>query len=482
MGVPDPIDMPAEAFQSSCIHCGGASKSIHYTCHCLGENWQSEYRTFEVNPGLPRSQWQQRIRKTFEAYRFDHPRGILQYEGLPYSYFSDGVLKVGLTPLYQLKNISYKLNTEVYIKSEGHNPSGCFKDRETLMCLLHTRHNGLDKSVIYSSGNAAASASIFAQKNDMHLMTFVSGDTYTEKINFITAHGSDVVVIGDESTNFETGYRLFAKINGTGFYGHCGYDNWSVGNPYRVQGDKTTAVEIMKQLEGQNGKPTVPDYVVVPSANGSCLAGLWKGFKELYDAGIIPSLPKMVSAGIKNASPVAKAVAENQLERPSVCDLSLVDEEDAKIGSIILAEEGYDSMEAARAVIESGGQAIVVTKRDIEETLQLLLEEEADLAQDQNIMPEPASLISLAAIYHLKKEVLLQPWNRVVSIITGNGLKSQKKIKELMPDADEAWEMVEGIMERKKENQYPEAQKAGRVLRVEPSIEAVSHAFNELKK
>ncbi len=482
MGIPSLDKMPAETFSRYCLYCGSTRENIHYTCNCSSETWRNEYRTLDIKCGDEGEPWQHLVRKAFRTYSFDHPQGIMQYSGLPYSNAARGVLAVGLTPLFELKNISYRLNTEVHIKSEGHNPSGCFKDRETMLCLLNTKHNGLSRATIYSSGNAAASAAIFAQKNNLHLITVVSGDTYREKIDFIAAHGSDVIVIGDENTNFETGYRLFAKINATGFYGHCGYDNWSVGNPYRVQGDKSTAVEIIKQLGDKNGKPFVPDYVVVPSANGSCLVGLWKGFTELYQAGVIDSLPKMVSAGMKNASPIYKAVSENQLDEPSICDLSQVSAEDADIGSIILAEEGYDSIEAARAVVDSGGEAIEVTKSDIEETLQLLLEEEGALARDENIMPEPASLISIAAISHLKKEVLLQPWHRVVSVITGSGVKSREKIRELIPDDGNAAEIVEGILDRKKAMQYPESSGKGKVVHVEPQVEAISHVFNELKK
>jgi threonine synthase len=192
--------------------------------------------------------------------------------------------------------MSDDLGCQVYLKDEGTNPSGCFKDRETTMCLLNSIRRNLRNAVIYSSGNAAASAAIFAQKIDFHLVTFVAGDTYPEKIDFIRHHGSDVVVIGDSNTNFETGFRLFARLNADGVFSEKLYDNWSVRNPYRVQGDKTTALELVRQLAAQQ-IPYVPDYVIVPTANGSCLAGIWKGFTELKALGIIEQLPKLARIG-----------------------------------------------------------------------------------------------------------------------------------------------------------------------------------------
>ncbi|MDZ7846921.1 MAG: pyridoxal-phosphate dependent enzyme [Owenweeksia sp.] len=209
---------------------------------------------------------------------------------------------VGLTPLFALPGLSEHFGHNIYIKSEGHNPSGCFKDRETALCMLNARRLGYKRAVIFSSGNAAASAAIAIQHTDFHLITLVSGDTYEDKIDYIRDHGSDVIVIGDDRINFETGYRLFAKLNAAGEFEQEQYDNWSVINPYRVQGDKTTAIEIHRQLLELAQSP-VPDYVIVPTANGSCLAGVWEGFKEMCRLGVIERLPRMVSAGYPQCQP-----------------------------------------------------------------------------------------------------------------------------------------------------------------------------------
>lgn len=464
------------------MFCGKDQESISYVCKDSTEEWQNEYRSFDLQLRID-EHIRQNILKSFLQYDFNSPDSILQYEALPHrAKHRKDDLKVGLTPLFKLSQLGKSLSVNLYMKSEGHNPSGCFKDRETLMCLLNTRRHGLSRAVIYSSGNAAASAAIFAQKNNFHIITFVSGDTYAEKIDFIRAHGSDVIVIGDENTCFEEGYRLFAKLNAMDLFAHCGYDNWSVVNPYRVEGDKTTAVEIVKQLSPDVVPAKVPDYVVVPTANGTCMAGIWKGFKELKALGIIDRLPQMISAGIINANPVQKAVEENQLERPSTCDLSKLDPEDANIGSIILAEEGYDTIEAANAVVESGGLAVAVGKADIENYYQLFLEKEAALAEDKNVLPEPASIISIAAIEKLKQQRKLKPEDLVVSVVTGSGVKARKKIMEMLPKDQGTVDMVDHILDRKKKGQYPDAPHPGSRKSVAPRVEDIAHAFNELKK
>ena len=479
MEPPPDQDRPLPLFTKKCMHCNTDQQSISYVCKDSEETWQDEYRSYDLKLNLTANS-RSSIIKSFENYEFDHQQGILQYRGLPHrNRHRPDDLQVGLTPLYHLAQLGSELGAEVYIKSEGHNPSGCFKDRETMMCLLNTRTHGLSRAVIYSSGNAAGSAAIFAQKNKIHLVTFVSGDTYIEKIDFIRAHGSEVIVIGDQHTSFEEGYRLFSKLNAMDLFAHCGYDNWSVVNPYRVEGDKTTAVEIVKQLsEGQEGL-VVPAFVVVPTANGTCLAGIWKGFKELQNLGIIAELPRMVSAGIKGANPVCKAVEDKHLETPSRCDLSLVEPADADIGSIIVAEEGYDTIEAAKAVIESGGLALEVTKSDIVHYYQLFLERETSLAKDENIMPEPASIISIAAIGKIAN---LQPHTKVVSVVTGSGLKARKKITEILPRDQETTELVDRILQRKRKLQYPDAPNPGSRINVAPQAEEITHAFNKLKK
>lgn len=224
----------------------------------------------------------------------------------------------------------------------------------------------------------------------MQLINFVPGDTYAEKITYIQKCGSDVVVLGKASTSFEEGFRLFVGLNEANVFEEAGFDNWAVRNPYRVQGDKTTAVEIARQLESQMHEP-IPDVVIVPSANGSNLAGIWEGFNELKHLGITDKLPRMVVAGIANANPICKAVRMQEQDVPVACDLSGLQEQDAKIGSIIVAEEGYDSVEAAKAVLESGGTAVEVGTHNIRKVMVRFLHRERRLALKHGVLPEPAS-------------------------------------------------------------------------------------------
>ncbi len=465
-------------YSSTCLYCGQPQNGLNYSCNCNAYEWTSEYRVIDleidINP--------QNISESYQTYSLNSPEGILQYGGLPFQHIHTEVTEIpGLTPLHELTNLSVYYGCSIFLKNEGDNPSGCFKDRETLLCLLNSEYNGLKKAVIYSSGNAAASAAHFVERTSRKLLTFVAGDTYPEKIDYIRKRGADVIVIGDNQTNFETGYRLFSDMNQQRIFTDYNYDNWSVRNPYRVQGDKTISLEIVKQLSEDSCQKAVPDYVIVPTANGSCLTGIWKGFKELKQAEVIARLPRMIPVGMKDANPVCKAVRLKQTDKPVRCNLSQIDPEDTEVGSTIVAEEGYDSIEAARAVIESGGFEVELHTADIKNALIDFMEHEATLALNDSILPEPASLTSLAAIKKMKDDIL-SPSDIIVPISTGDGAKSKNLIVSLLSDRPVLREKANRIVEEKQNiNSLPNTH-MGKKINVEANLESLTQSFKKLQR
>ncbi len=464
-----------------CLYCGAPNDSTNYTCDCHTEASAQAYRTLGLRFQLSGAEIQG-AQRAFQDYDFQDPRGMLQYPLIPNRQYAGEIgLQVGLTPLHLLKSFSKRSGVQVFIKDEGQNPSGCFKDRETLACLLNTRSKKLRRAVIYSSGNAAGSAALFARRQGMHLITFVPGDTYPEKIAYIQKCGSDVVVIGHAQTSFEEGFRQFVALNDTGAFESAGFDNWAVRNPFRVQGDKTTAVEIARQLLDQVHDP-IPDVVIVPSANGSNLAGIWLGFKELLHLGITQKLPRMVVAGITHANPICKAVRAKEREQPVACDLSDLQEADARIGSIIVAEEGYDSVEAAKAVLESGGSAVEVGTSSIRKVMVRFLQRERRLAIQNGVLPEPASYIAMVAVQQLRNRRQLKQGERAVAIITGHGIKAQGTTRRLLRGFPGLQRTAHQIIGRKRQ-QSPVlggSARAGRKKTVPADLGKLQQAFEQL--
>lgn len=463
-----------------CTFCGRQNHSLNYNCDCEKTDWSHTYRT--LHHKAKTEEIEDLAPDSFQEYSFFNPLGMLQHQTLPFDKtVTYDYPTVGLTPLHELNNLSQLFGAQVYLKDEGHNPTGCFKDRETVLCLQNSKRRKLKKATIFTSGNAGASAAYFAKRSGIDLIAFVPGDTYPEKIDYIQNRGADVVVIGDDNTNFEKGYELFADLNAEHVFARQGYDNWSVCNPFRIEGDKTIALEIIKQFSMGKKGTQVPEYVIVPTANGSCLTGIWKGFRELEKAGVILKLPRMISVGIKNANPVAKAVRRQTTDCPVSCDQSKPDSEDMKIGSVITAKQGYDSMAASEAVLESGGHAIELQKSDIKQTLVDFLELEESLAIEYNILPEPAALTSIAAIKQLDKKMKLSLSDSVVSVATGHGLKAKNMIYSLISDRPVLLQKTKHILDKKEKAEKNSVTANGKRINVEPNPEAVLQAFVQLQ-
>lgn len=469
-------------FYLRCLICNKPCSADNYTCNCGGKSWTREYRVLDVNYSLPENEKPGAV-SAVEQYDLNHPSGILQYYFTPHSGHIDQIdLTVGLTPFLALEHIGEQYGARIYMKNEGDNPSGCFKDRETVMAALNSIAGGKKKAVIYSSGNAAASASLFAAHLGIQLITFVAGNTGRGKTDFIRNAGSDVIQIGNRKTTFEEGYRLFAEMNARGTFHENGFDNWSVINPYRVLGDKTSAIEIQKQYEKITGiKGSVPGYVVVPTGNGSCLVGIWRGFKELKHLGIIGNVPRMVSAAIKNASPVYKAWQHHILRRPAVCDPDKMDESDKEIGSTIVAEEGYDSIEATKAVIESGGFAIEATKNDIRKALIDLMSLENGVVNQHAVLPEPASLVTLAAIKKMKRVDEIEGNPTVTAFISGHGFKAKDLLVRMLDKRPDLQQQIHRIIEKRRNTiQLNGHLPAGRLINVKNDPADLKNTFRQL--
>lgn len=469
-------------FFQSCLQCNQSNYSQNYTCHCTDKPWAKEHRTVDVWYTLTPSE-KKRAAMAIRNYDMEHPSGILQYVLTPHPEYRQKInLKIGLTPFIPLQHLGQMYGADLFLKDEGDNPGGSFKDRETAMAALHSLATGQKKAVIYSSGNAAASASLLAAHLGFRLITCVAGNTYPEKVNYIRQRGSDVILIGDSNTTFEEGYRLFAELNDDKTFVKNGFDNWSVRNPYRVIGDKTSAIEIMKQYEKETDVPgAVPEFVVVPTGNGSCLTGIWKGFKELKQLGIINRLPKMVSAAIKNASPVYKAWKEQIINRPAVCDLDLVSESDKQIGSTIVAEEGYDSMEATKALIESGGLAIEVSKKELRKALVDLLNREQDAVLHQHVLPEPASLATLAAIKTMKSREDISGRFSAVAFVSGHGVKAKDLLMKMLNGQPALQNVMNQIIQNRNDTRKPQtAAQQGELIYVSRETGALKNTFRQL--
>jgi len=311
-------------------------------------------------------------------------------------------LSEGGTPLVHVSRVGARVGLKwLYVKNEGQNPSGSFKDRGMTVSVTRAVQGGAKLLLCASTGNTAASMAAYAARAGVTaLVTVPAGKVASGKLAQVIAYGAKMIrVEGDFDAALKITLKVASEIKELAVMNSV--------NPYRIEGQKTTAYEIFEQM-GQK----VPDYVVLPVGNAGNISAIWKGFKELRDWGISEALPRMVGVQAAGAQPIVEAF---QHGRDSVTAV-----QPKTIASAINIGNPASWKKALAALRESSGMALAVTD---EETIAARME----LASTEGIFVEPASAVPIAA---LKKIGLkLGKGATVVCICTGNGLKDQESVK-----------------------------------------------------
>lgn len=302
-------------------------------------------------------------------------------------------LKEGNTPLLYACHISGMLgdNVEVYLKYEGLNPTGSFKDRGMTMAISKALEEGSRVVMCASTGNTSASAACYSAKASLKCVVLIpEGSIALGKLSQAVIHGAKVIAI---KGNFDDALTLVREITGK-------YPITLVNslNPYRIEGQKTGSFEICDDLGG------APDIHAIPVGNAGNITAYWKGYKEYKDAGLIKKLPKMLGFQAEGSAPI---VLGHPVKDPKTIATAI------KIGN----PASWKQAEAARD--ESGGLIDMVSDDDILAAYKLL-------ASKEGVFVEPASAASVAGIFKLHKNGYFKDTRsrmRVVCVLTGHGLK-----------------------------------------------------------
>ena len=330
--------------------------------------------------------------------------GIWRYrKALPLEHEVKAVsLSEGYTPLVLVSRVAAKLGLKnLFVKNEGQNPSGSFKDRGMTVAVTRAVQGGSKLLICASTGNTAASMAAYAARAGVTAMVTVpAGKVASGKLAQVYAYGAKIIrVEGDFDAALTITLKVAAQLKELSVMNSV--------NPYRIEGQKTNAYEIYEQLGYK-----VPDYVVLPVGNAGNISAIWKGFKELKEWGISDSLPKMVGVQAAGAQPLVEAFEHG---RDSVTPV-----QPKTIASAINIGSPASWKKALAALRESKGIALAVTD---EETIAARM----DLASSEGIFVEPASAVPLAALRKLMGKI--EEDATVVCICTGNGLKDQESVK-----------------------------------------------------
>lgn len=313
-------------------------------------------------------------------------------------------LRVGGSPLYHPKKLGDALGMlNLYIKDDGLNPTSSLKDRASAMALVKAAEAGADTIACSSTGNAASSLAGGAAARGVKTYIFVPKRAPQGKIAQLLVFGANVVCVDG---NYEETFKLSAEaIERWGWYNR----NAAI-NPYLMEGKKTVAHEIAEQLDWQ-----VPDYVAVSVGDGCTIAGVWKGFWDLYSAGFTNKLPKLISVQASGCCPI-----NNAIEAKSK---TLVSMEENTIADSIAVGVPRNFLKAVNAVEASHGVTVNVSDEEILTAMRTL-------GKHAGVFGEPAGVAATAGLMKAVQTGAISKDASVVSIVTGNGLKDiQSAIK-----------------------------------------------------
>jgi threonine synthase len=279
----------------------------------------------------------------------------------------------GRTPLLQAPRLSERFGVELWLKWEGANPTGSFKDRGMSVAVTRAVEDGMTTVVCASTGNTAASAAAYAARAGLEaIIVVVAGAAASSKLVQVRAVGGRIVEVdggfGDAYAHAEelASRDRHVLVNST--------------NPHRIEGQKTAAFEILEQLDG------MPDVVTLPYGGGGNTKAYARGFDEA--AGVLPRLHPVESA-----------------QRPST------------FASAIRITDPIHRAEVETAIERSGGSVITVDDDDIRSAWQAL-------GHEEGLFCEPASAAGIAGLAGGSA----RPGERVVCVVTGHGLKDPEAV------------------------------------------------------
>ena len=299
-------------------------------------------------------------------------------------------LNEGNTLLIKADNLKDKLNLKIdlYLKFEGQNPTGSFKDRGMTMAVSKAIEQGSQAVVCASTGNTSASAAAYAAKAKIKCLVLIPENAIAlGKLAQAITYGAEVLAV---KGNFDHALELVKEIAES-----CPITLVNSINPYRIEGQKTAAFEICEQL----GSP--PDYLCIPVGNAGNITAYWKGFNEYFRKKLIDKLPIMCGFQAAGAAPI---VMGQVVPYPETIATAI------RIGN----PASWKKAENARD--QSGGLIDSVSDEEILDAYKLL-------ASEEGIFAEPASAASVAGVIKLAKTDYFKPDSKVVCILTGNGLK-----------------------------------------------------------
>ena len=297
-------------------------------------------------------------------------------------------LREGGTPLIYACHLSELLGNDIWLKYEGTNPTGSFKDRGMTMAISKAAEDGAKAVICASTGNTSASAAAYATKAGMISAVLIpAGKIATGKLAQAVIHGAQILQVAG---NFDDCLTLARELS----------EEYPVAlvnsvNPFRIEGQKTASFEVMDMLG------FAPDIHALPVGNAGNITAYWKGYNEYRNDGISKNLPQMYGFQAAGSAPLVKG---KPVLKPETIATAI------RIGNPASWDQAIEARDKSGGVIDS------VTDREI-------LAAYALVAAKEGVFVEPSSAAGIAGLIKYKKLGKLPTGKKIVITVTGHGLK-----------------------------------------------------------
>jgi threonine synthase len=403
-----------------CVACGTTyAPGTRMMCDTCGTDgildvvydYPAARRSLQQNP------LSQRPNQTLWRYR----------ELLPVDLSAAGIpdLSVGWTPLTQAPQLAAHLGlASLLLKDDGRNPTGSLKDRASALAVALARAEGKEVIACSSTGNAASSLAGMAASMGLRSVIFVPQDTPEPKLTQLLVFGATVLRV--KGSYYDAFQLCQSACADSGWYNR----NCAI-NPWLVEGKKTAALEICEQLDWN-----VPDWVAVSVGDGCTIAGIWKGFREFRELGLIDRTPRMLGVQASGADAVLQAFRTGSLpsNRP-----------ESTVADSIKVGVPRNWRKALQAIHESNGTMIAVDDAEILDAINYT-------GRLSGIFAEPAASTSVAGLRRAIAEGHIRRDASAVAVITGNGLKDTRSARlavgephDISPDGRELKELLKHL-------------------------------------
>jgi threonine synthase len=377
-----------------CARCGRKypKDELRYRCDC-GDSIEIVY-DYSTAGSIS---WTELRKRTFCHWRYREFYPALERKNII-------TMGEGGTSLVRSRSIARKAGCrELLFKMESLNPTGSFKDRGSTVEISQANQYGARELVLASTGNMGASVAAYCARGGIGCTIYVPSSTPGIKLLQMEAHGAVVKKVEGDYTAAAREARVQYEKRGIYLAGDY---------PYRSEGEKSVGFEIADALGDDY------DYIACPIGNGTLLHGIWKGLKEFKMMGLIGRLPGIIGVQAEGCNTVVKAFRGNRDRIEPVQPHTLMD--------AVACGDPLDGTWALKALRESKGIGVAVS--DVE-----AIRMRDMLAREEGIFAELSGALSTAGIMKAYEEGLLDKGLRIVSLITGHGLKEPDVAMKTMP-------------------------------------------------